>query len=261
MNAARLHVLRRRLSCTVPFLEGWLQRRAVRELLADGSAAAVRALLEVLPRPDVPDLKGHVLAGLRALSAAEGRSFVCQEWVDRGDPVLAELLRAWGWVPPAPSRLRVLCALKLGRLDELAAAGPEEVRHLVEACSGAEPEVAARAPLALRGLCAAAAREEVCRIAVEQDNRAALAAALEAGYLPEDAGAAGRVRRAGLRPPPAGRRLPGGMPVGAAARGGARAALGSRRPAAGPERRRGTAPPAVGTGVAGDARPAGTLAR
>jgi WD40 repeat protein len=188
MNAARLHVLRRRLSCTVPFLEGWLQRRAVRELLADGSAAAVRALLEVLPRPDVPDLKGHVLAGLRALSAAEGRSFVCQEWVDRGDPVLAELLRAWGWVPPAPSRLRVLCALKLGRLDELAAAGPEEVRHLVEACSGAEPEVAARAPLALRGLCAAAAREEVCRIAVEQDNRAALAAALEAGYLPEDAG-------------------------------------------------------------------------
>jgi WD40 repeat protein len=186
MNAVRLRMLRRRIAHPLPFL-GWLQGRAVRELLADGSAAAVQTLLEVLPRLDTRELKEQLLGGLRALTAAEGRSVVCREWAREGAPKLAELLRGWGWVPPAPARVRVLCALKLGRLDLLADGGAEEVAHLLAACGHADPEVAARAPQALRNLRAAAAREAVCRAAIEQDDRQALAAALGAGYLPEGA--------------------------------------------------------------------------
>jgi WD40 repeat protein len=186
MDAVRLQTLRRRLGCTVPFLEGWLQRRAVRELLADGSAPALRALLDVLPRRGVPELKKQVHAGLRALTAPAGRDAVCQLWALNGDPLLAGLMRDWGWVPSAPARVRVLCALKLGRPDLLAEAGGEEVAELLAACGHADPEVAGRAAPALRGLRAPAGREAVCRVAVEQDSREARAAALEAGYLPDE---------------------------------------------------------------------------
>jgi WD40 repeat protein len=184
MNAVRLRMLRRRLAHPLPFL-GWLRRGAVRELLADGSAAAVQTLLEVLPRLDTRELKEQLLAGLRALTAAEGRSAVCRQWARDGDAALGELLRAWAWVPPAPADLRVLCALKLARLDLLADAGEEEVLHLLAACAHADPEVAARAPPALRQLSNPAAREAVCRAAVEQDDRQALAAALDGAYLPD----------------------------------------------------------------------------
>ncbi len=184
MHAVRLRMLRRQLAHPLPFF-GWLRRRAVRELLADGSAAAVQTLLEVLPRLDTRGLKEQVLEGLRALTGAEGRSFVCREWVRGGDAALGELLRGWAWVPPAPAGARVPCALKLGRLDLLGEADEEEVAHLLSACAHPDPEVAARAPQALRQLRAPAAREAVCRAAVEQDDRQALAAALEAGYRPE----------------------------------------------------------------------------
>jgi WD40 repeat protein len=186
MGPVRLQTLRQRLRCTLPFLEGWLQRRAVRELLADGSAPALQALLDVLPRRGVPELKRQVLAGLRGLTAAEARTVICEWWALKGDALLAELLRAWAWVPPAPPRARVLCALKLDRLDLLADGGEEEVTHLLAACAHADPEVAARAPLALRRLRGAAGREAVCRIAIDHDNAEARAAALEAGYLPEE---------------------------------------------------------------------------
>ena len=187
MDAVRLQTLRRRLHW-VPTFFGWLRRRAVRELLADGSAPAVLALLEVLPRRGEPELKGQVLAGLRALAGAEARSAVCQEWARTGQDVLAELVRAWGWVPPAPPQPRVLCALKLGRLDLLAESAEEEVAHLVAACAHPDPQVAARAPVALRDLRAPAGREAVCRIAIDEASAAALAAAREAGYLPAGAG-------------------------------------------------------------------------
>jgi WD40 repeat protein len=181
-------MLRRLLAHPMPFF-GWLRRWAVRELLADGSGEAVQTLLEVLPRLDTRALKEQVLGGLRALTADEGRSFVCQEWARQGGAGLAGLVCVWSWVPPAPARARVLCALKLGRLDLLTDAGAEEVAYLLAACGHADPEVAARAPPALRNLKAAAGREAVCRAAVEQDDRQALAAALAAGYLPEGAGA------------------------------------------------------------------------
>jgi WD40 repeat protein len=181
-------MLRRLLAHPMPLL-GWLRRWAVRELLADGSGEAVQALLAVLPRLDTRAMKEQVLGGLCALTADEGRSFVCQEWARQGGAALAGLVCTWAWVPPGPAQTRVLCALKLGRLDLLTGAGPEEVAHLLAACGHADPEVAARAPAALRNLQSPAAREVVCRAAVEQDDRQALAAALEAGYLPEDAGA------------------------------------------------------------------------
>jgi WD40 repeat protein len=187
MDAGRLHTLRWRLGLTVPLL-GWLRRRAVRELLADCSAPAVRALLEVLPRRGEPELKAEVLAGLRALAGDEVRLAVCQEWERTGLDVLAEQVRAWGWVPPGPARVRVLCALKLGRLDLLAEGGEEEVAHLVAACDRPDPEVATRAPLALRSLRGEAGREAVCRLAIDEDSAAALAAARAAGYLPAEAG-------------------------------------------------------------------------
>jgi hypothetical protein len=188
MDAARLRMLRRLLAHPLPLL-GWLRRFAVRELLADGSPAAVRTLLEVLPRLDTRALKEQVLAGLRALTADEGRSFVCQEWARQGGAALAGLVCGWSWVPPGPARVRVLCALKLGRLDLLADAGEDEVAQLLAACGHEDAEVAARAPAALRGLRSPAGQEAVCRAAVEQDDRQALAAALAAGYLPEGAAA------------------------------------------------------------------------
>jgi WD40 repeat protein len=188
MNPVRLQTLRQRLHCTLPFLEGWLQRRAVRELLADGSAPALRALLDQLPRRGVPELKGQVLAGLRGLTATEARAVICEWWAQTGDPVLTDLLRAWGWVPPGPPPVRVLCALKLGRLDLLAEAGEEEVAQLLAACGHEDAEVAARAPAALRSLRSPAGQEAVCRAAVDEASAAARAAALEAGYLPDEPG-------------------------------------------------------------------------
>jgi len=186
MNPVRLHTLQKPLRCTLPFLEGWLQRRAVRELLADGSAPALQALLDVLPRRGVPELKAQVLAGLRELTAPEARAAIAEWWALKGDALLTDLLRGWGWVPPGPVGVRVLCALKLDRLDLLANAGEEEVIHLVAACAHTDPEVAARAPLALRQLRNPAAQEAVCRIAVEQDSAPARAAALGAGFLPDE---------------------------------------------------------------------------
>jgi WD40 repeat protein len=177
------------LNSRMPLIGRWVRRRAVAQLAKQaqvGSPDAARALAEAVARADDPGLGVAAAGALRGLTGSSCVDAVCEVWVGTRHEVLARLLDEAGWMARAPAQARVLTALKLGRLDAVADAGPAEVQWLLQACDDRDEAIARAAQQALRQLQDPAGRELLCRLAVEHGHPGALDAALAAGYAPLD---------------------------------------------------------------------------
>lgn len=165
----------------------WRRRWAARRLAAMRSPEASRALAHAAASTG-DDLE--ILAGEWAFPASSPQAVVdavCQVWLADGRPLeLGTLISRRGWVASAPARLRALTALYTGRTELLRSATPELARAMVEVADDEPGWLAESAADALRALARQDAREAVCALAVDGGSAAALAAAVRAGFAPDD---------------------------------------------------------------------------
>lgn len=178
--------LRRRLYSETPLIGGWRRQRAARALADDGSTAAVRVLAEALTRSGDENVVGIALQTLRPLEDWRAISAACGIWAETRHPRLTSLLFENEWVASMPPEVKVLTALKVGRMDEATGGDERFVEPLLAACEDADPIIAARARQALLGLQEEEAREALCRLVIVRDDPRAREVALEADYYPED---------------------------------------------------------------------------
>ena len=133
------------------------------ETLTRGSADQMPALIAALHDAD-PNLAARAGQALRELRNPASIDAFCRIWLEKRLPFLTEILQAASYVASKPARIRVYAALKINRPDILAAASPEMVPAMVEACTDPDPEIATRARLALLGLNQQPAVDALCHL-------------------------------------------------------------------------------------------------
>ena len=178
--------LRRRLYSQTPLIGGWRRRRAARELAAEGSMAAVRALARAVVKSEDEGVRGIALGALEALDDWRGISAACEVWAETRDGALTALMVEKGWVASTPPAVKVLSALKVGAVEAVTGGDARVVEPLVAACEDPDPVIAARARQALPRLEKEEAQERVCRVVVETGDGVAREAARRGGYCPRE---------------------------------------------------------------------------
>ncbi|HET92343.1 MAG TPA: hypothetical protein ENN99_16630 [Chloroflexi bacterium] len=189
MQTWEIEAQERQMYNQTPLIGFWIRRRALRRLADDGSMGAVRALARVVTRSDDRRVREIARESLRQLVDWRGISAACEVWAETRHPDLTALLLENEWVASTPPAVKVLTALKVGRLDQVTREDVRFVEPLLEASVDDDSIIAERAQEALRGLESAEAREAICRYVVtgEGEPRSlALQIALEAGYEPQD---------------------------------------------------------------------------
>lgn len=108
----------------------------------------------------------------------------CLRWSQTRDAQVETILVQCQLLPRQPQPLRLLCALKLGRLEIAQRCPPRHLDVLLSACQDADPLIGANARGALCTLQSPESREALCQNFIDSGNEAAGQAAVEAGYLP-----------------------------------------------------------------------------
>ncbi|WP_172797855.1 WD40 repeat domain-containing protein [Longilinea arvoryzae] len=150
----------------------------------DTSAAEIVAPLIAASRD--PDEQIAVQADYllrRALSGAALTEF-CLSWSRTRDANLEAILTGCNLLPRQPQPLRLLCALKLGRLDIAQKCPPGQIEGLLSACQDADEVIRSNARKALRNLQSPESRAALCQSFIATGNTEAGQAAQDAGYLP-----------------------------------------------------------------------------
>ncbi len=191
MHTWEIKAQERQMYNRTPLIGFWIRRRAIQRLAEDGSMGAVRALAWAVERSGDDHVREGALDSLRQVTDWRGVSAACEVWAETRHPALAALLLEKGWVASTPPAVKVLSALKVGRLDELADDDIRWVEPLLAAVRDEDPVIAGRARDVLRTLESAEMRDAVCRYGIGGDGEyraLALQIALEVGYEPGDEG-------------------------------------------------------------------------
>lgn len=181
-----LRDLRGRLYNRIPLIGGWLRRRAAQELARNGTPGAVQVLAEALIRSDDKQVRDLALERLRCLTAPPQVDALCAVWAKTRHPTLEKIVVEGGLAASKPADLKVLVALKAGRIEPLTDGGGEVVEPLAQALEDADRDIAGGAKLALERLKKTEAKEALCRLLIEREHPTARDIALTAGYVPRD---------------------------------------------------------------------------
>ncbi len=188
MHARQLEKVRERLYSRAPLIGGWRRRGAARALARDGSARAMKALAEAVARGNDEAVREIALTALQQAADWRGISSVCGVWADTRHPDLTALLVEKQWVASTPPEVRVLSALKVGRLEVVTEGDAAVIEALAQACEDADPTVAGRARELLPRLGSEEAQEALCQLLIERDLHFARDVAIAAGYVPQNEG-------------------------------------------------------------------------
>lgn len=178
--------LRTRLFDRTPLLGAGRRKQAAEALAAADDAACAATLAEALV--GLEDAAVHQIAAERLARLEDPAAIdaVCVLWARSRHSRLAELLAAHGWVAREPYDVRVLGLLAAGGAEAMADALPELVPALVAATEDPDAAIAEAAWGALAGLGRQDAREALCAMVIELDDRRAVKAVREGGHVPDD---------------------------------------------------------------------------
>lgn len=145
MHPIKLQKLKLQLYCILPFIGGSLRQQAAQKLAQDKSPEVVRVLAKKLThRPD-QQVKAIAKEALLQMQDQSCIDAACAVWAATRHLELSALLVSQRWIPNAPSQVRVLSALKSGKLEVITDDTTEVVALLLEAANDSDPEIAQRA--------------------------------------------------------------------------------------------------------------------
>ncbi|MGQ9675540.1 MAG: hypothetical protein ACUVX1_07735, partial [Chloroflexota bacterium] len=125
----------------------------------------------------------QTLANLRSQETVDA---FCARWVENPSPVLDSILTEAGYLASGPARARVLTALKVRRIEAIAAMGSEVIGPLVEAMRSFDPVVATRAREFLSRLDGSGIIDLFCDEVMVEDGGDLARIARSVGYAPSD---------------------------------------------------------------------------
>ncbi|MDR3577284.1 MAG: hypothetical protein P4L50_25770 [Anaerolineaceae bacterium] len=157
------------------------------EILLNGQAEIVKHLLDCC-RDEDREIASRAKYCLFNLNNKDAIRAICGIWLDTRLPLIEQAILQAHYLPEAPIRAHLLCALKLGQNDIARQTKPAGVVDLLEACQDSDQSIRAGAEQALLNLESIDAKETLCRLAVELENTKAREIALAAGYLPQETG-------------------------------------------------------------------------
>ena len=102
MNASQLDKYRQQLRGRTPLIGGWLQNQALKSLIQDGSAEAVRVLADAVVQAEDETLAATALESLRQLAAQDNvaaQEALCRLVIHHDEPQACQLVEAAGYVP------------------------------------------------------------------------------------------------------------------------------------------------------------------
>lgn len=155
------------------------------EVIETASREVIQPLLDAAESRDqvVAARARQTLARLRSQEALDA---FCAHWVENPSPLLDSILTEADYVASGPARARVLTALKVGRIEAIAAMGSEAVRPLIEAIHSFDPVVATRAREFLSRLDGSGIIDLFCDEVMVEDGDDLAQIARQAGYAPSD---------------------------------------------------------------------------
>ncbi len=186
MTEEQLHTLKRRLYNRIPLIGRWLRRGAAEALTQDGSPEAVRVLAEAVTRTHDRQVVDITLTAYRQLTNQECLNQVCTVWAETRHQELAEVIIEHGWIASTPVKIKVLSAMKTGKMDTVVGDGAAVIKSLVEACHDADEEIRFNAAKCLRHLHHQKAREALCQYSIEHDDPVVHEIVKAAQYAPRN---------------------------------------------------------------------------
>ena len=157
------------------------------EILLQGKEEMVKPLVECCSDADV-EIASRAKYCLFNLQNEAAIRTVCRMWIDNRQPLLEQAIIQAHYLPQAPLRLHLVCALKLGRIDIARQTTTDGVLDLLEACQDPDQSIRESAEKALLNLELDEAKERLCQLSIEQENSSAKEITLAAGYLPRETG-------------------------------------------------------------------------
>lgn len=152
LNSENIKIFQQMMFNRTPLIGSWLQRSSVLAFSHDNTPEAIRTLAEAVTRSNNKQLCSMVLNELHRLTKQSCTDEVCGVWATTRHPDLASLLTQHGWIASTPADVRLLSALKVGRLEVLTRDGVEVVRPLLQACRDKDSIIAKGAGLTLKQL-------------------------------------------------------------------------------------------------------------
>ena len=154
------------------------------EILRDESLEVLQAFCEAVPRIQDAAIQAGVLEALQQVDDQPGIDIIWSVWARNRNQRLDDLLQGIGRQATSPEELRVLSALRMGRLEGIKAGDEKIVAPLLAACEDQYPLIAENAHHVLGNLQDPRAQDELCRWVIERDHSMAREIALQSGYTP-----------------------------------------------------------------------------
>lgn len=135
--------------------------------------------------PD-PEIASRARACLLNLQEQPAIDTFCRLWSETRQPLLEAALLKAGYQAQRPLGVRLLAALKTGRIETAQDAPPEGLDALFAASGDADPQIAAAAAEALRALRRPETRDALCLRFLQTGDDHARQVALDSGYIPSE---------------------------------------------------------------------------
>jgi HEAT repeat protein len=155
------------------------------QTIARDEAQIITLLLQACEDTD-PKIASEATAMLGKLRNQVAIDALCSEWAKTRAKHLMEALQHGQYVAATPAEIRVLSALKVGKLEAVINDGTEVIELLFQASKDIDSDIAKSGQLALRKLKNPEAQEVLCRLVIEQDNRLACEVVVASQYTPRD---------------------------------------------------------------------------
>lgn len=153
------------------------------EIVMHGTSDMVAPLITASNYND-PLIAGRADACLRQLQKQAAIDEFCKLWSTTRDTRLEEILLEAGYKARSPAWVRLLVALKTGRLAAAEKVSPNGLPILLEATGDADETIRRNAQAALNNLHDEETREALCMRVIETNDAQAKKIALQNGYAP-----------------------------------------------------------------------------
>ena len=145
-------------------------------------AETVQPLAAALNDPD-PLLAERARQCLPALQDPDAIQELCAIWVKERTPELERVILQARYLPERPGEVRLLVALKLGRIDVAGAVSPQWVDTLLGACQDADPAIQENAWKAILQV-SQDCKDALCQKVIDTEDPLALRVCLAGRFLP-----------------------------------------------------------------------------
>ncbi len=151
-----------------------------------GNQTSVAPLIDACQDAD-SEISQRAQSCLLNLQNQKAINELCRTWADLRQDFVGQVILKAAYLPDQPYPLRLLIALKAGRLDLACQAGIEGLAVLLKSLHDPDPAVSANARTALSRLQNPAAIDALCSRVIDQNDADCEQIAVDSGYQPQTA--------------------------------------------------------------------------